>query len=447
MAKESRQGATERLAKIYFVIAVAALLVLYGYLVGHYRIFPASIIKGLEVTVKRYLDQRKDEFPGLNPARYPGAGVVVYKPGLAQPGVTLITAPFKTADTWLHGLRLVDMEGRVLHTWTVDPAAVWNGSPHRDFLQGKKMAKTDTYIHGAVLLPNGDVVFNLTHYALLRLNASSEIVWKVPYRTHHSVHMDGHGDFWVPGERYYDKTLDKFPGIHAPFVEDMILQVSPTGVIKRELSILETIFRSGYEGLLFGQISGRPKNAFDFTHNNDVEVLEERLADDFEGLNGGDIMVSLRNICTILIIDGKTELIKWAMTHPFIRQHDPDFQEGGFITVFDNRTDHGSGQAPSFGGSRIVRVRPFKAEVETIYRSGPENEFYTNAGGNHQFLPNGNLLITETCAGRVFEVTAEGVVVWSWLVEPWGKGDHRVPEVLNATRYAESFAAFAENGM
>jgi hypothetical protein len=445
MAGKSPEGIIGKLIKIYFLIAVAAILILYGVIVGHYKIFPASIVKGSIVTFQRYLDERKNEFPGLNPARYAGSGVVVYNPELTQPGVTLIGAPWKSGDDWLHSVRLLDMQGEVLHKWTVDPTTIWNKSPHEDFLQGTRMSKSETHIHGVVLLPNGDLVLNLSHYALLRINAASEIVWKVPYRTHHSVYMDDHGDFWAAGERYHDKTIDRFPGIHAPFVEDTIVQVSPKGEIKREISVLEVIFRSGYEGLLFGNASNRTRNGFDFTHNNDVEVLEERLAGDFDGLNAGDIMVSLRNISTVLIIDGETELVKWAMAHPFIHQHDPDFQKGGFITVFDNRPNDRSGNAPSFGGSRIVQVRPFTNELETVYSSGPDNQFYTRGGGKHQLLPNGNLLIVETYAGRVFEVTAEGVVAWSWLAEPWAKGDNRVPEVFEGTRYPETYAKFARN--
>ena len=428
--------------KVYFAVALACIVFAYGVIVGAYKVFPFSTLAGAVGTFKHYRTQMKNEFPGLTPARYKGEGAVVNKEGLTYPGVTLIAIPWHEGDDWLQSLRLVDMEGKTLHKWTVEPEAVWSESPHQDLMRGTKSTKLGTHIHGSVLLPGGDVVFNLSHYGLLRLNACSEIVWKVPYRAHHSVHMDEYGNFWAPGEIWHDKPIEKFPGFSTPFVEDTIIKVSPSGEIIREISILESIYRSGYEGLLFS--SGRHKFSGDATHNNDVEVLESRLSADFEGLNAGDIMVSLRNISTVLIIDGETELVKWALQHPFVLQHDPDFVEGGFISVLDNRPNM-EGNAPAFEGSRIVRVRPFSNEVEIIYASSADNNFYTRGGGKHQNLPNGNLLIGEPYAGRLFEVTRDGELVWSWLAERWSDGDIRVPELSDGSRYPKDFGNFPKD--
>ena len=34
--------------------------------------------------------------------------------------------------------------------------------------------------------------------------------------------------------------------------------------------------------------------------------------------------------------------------------------------------------------------------------------------GGNQRLPNGNTLITESCSGRVFEITKDGRIVWEF---------------------------------
>jgi len=426
-------AAKDNLGKLYFLIALLALAFVYGYLSGTRHLFPYAIINDGLSTLKVLLSHSKEEFPGLNPARHEGVGVVIDEPALAFPGVTLIGEPWLTESDWLHSLRLVDMKGKLLHKWTIRPEDLWPESPHNDFMKGTKATRLGTHIHGTHLLPGGDIVFNLSHYAMVRLNACSEVVWKVPYRTHHSIYMDEQGNFWAPGEKWHSEPVEKFPGLAPPYVEDTIVEVSSDGRLLREISILDAIFQSGYEGLLFS--SKMEEYSGDVTHNNDVEVLSTALADRFEGLDAGDIMVSLRNISTVMIIDGKTEKVKWAIQHPLIRQHDPDFEADGHISIYDNRADPRHGNAPSFGGSRIVSVKPFTDEVKVLYSSSADNYFYSRGGGKHQRLGNGNILIGEPYGGRVFEITRDGRVVWSWLAEHWAKGDNRVPEVHDATRY------------
>ena len=76
------------------------------------------------------------------------------------------------------------------------------------------------------------------------------------------------------------------------------------------------------------------------------------------------------------------------------------------------------------------------------YESSEEPRFYTRRAGKHQTLENGNLLISEPQAGRIFEVTPEGETVWSWLVERWASNDSLVPETLDGNRYPFAFADF-----
>jgi hypothetical protein len=39
----------------------------------------------------------------------------------------------------------------------------------------------------------------------------------------------------------------------------------------------------------------------------------------------GAVLLSLRNLNTLLVADQRTWRVKWAMTGPFLGQHDPDF--------------------------------------------------------------------------------------------------------------------------
>jgi Arylsulfotransferase (ASST) len=49
------------------------------------------------------------------------------------------------------------------------------------------------------------------------------------------------------------------------------------------------------------------------------------------------------------------------------------------------------------------------------YRGDPPQSFSSPARGSAEALPNGNVLVTESARGRVFEVTREGAIVWTFL--------------------------------
>jgi hypothetical protein len=368
----------------------------------------------------------------LHPARYEGEGVVDCDPERAFPGVTLISGAWRESDDWHLGVRLIDLDGEALHKWQIDPEDIWEKSPHHDPYTGLYDEKSRTYIHGVLLLPNGDIVFNLEFFGLVKMNLNSEIVWKLPYRTHHSIFEDSEGDYWVCRCKCRESRVPEYVGIEPPFFEEMILQVSHDGIVKREISLFEVIYKSGYDGLL------RQYNN-DILHLNDVEVLSEQLEGVFDLFQAGDIMVSMRHINTVMVIDGKTEKIKWSLTHPFLSQHDPDFTEDGYITAFDNHSDY-RGHEFRKQGSRIVRIEPSTKKVTTLYGWKEDQHFFTEIGGIHQNLPNGNILITESTAARVFEVTADGQVVWSWIAPRWKK--NKVPETYDGLRYGVEYARF-----
>jgi hypothetical protein len=422
-----------------FVVAVLCLCFAYGVAVGKWNVFPYRFLNSGWDSLKE-LRYKPQHF--ILPARYEGEGVVVCEHEQVCPGVTLLTGPWKNGDDLNLGLRLIDLNGKVLHEWPCNPRDLWPQSPHNDCAKGS-MTST-TFIHGALLLPDADVIFSFEYYGLVRLNSKSEVIWKLPYRTHHSVFQDDEGHIWVCGAKWHEDYVPEFPCLKPPFLEDIILKVSPNGTIEREISVLESMYRSGYYGLLFVNQTKGPScyNTGDVLHFNDVEVLSERKADAFDLFQAGDIMVSMRHINTVFVIDGKTERIKWSLTYPFIAQHDPDFTEDGYITVFDNHIDKPT-PLSEYGGSRILRIEPSTKEVTVLYGCKKNQYFFSFRCGKHQHLPNGNMLITEPQAGRVFEITADGKIVWDWLASRWN--ENNILEILEGTRYNVNYAGFTNN--
>jgi len=62
-----------------------------------------------------------------------------------------------------------------------------------------------------------------------------------------------------------------------------------------------------------------------------------------------------------------------------------------------------------------MAVDPATDVVEIVYQGSKEAPFYSKYMGKMQFLRNGNLLVTESVRGRVFELSKENEVVWEYI--------------------------------
>ena len=429
----SRDG----LIRTYWVASLCAIACAYGVAVGMYKIFPYRLLEAMA-----YAGRELVRYPGhelrTTPQKYlaisppAGDGVELHVAGKAYPGITLITAFFESSN----GIRLIDADGRVLNEWRISYNRTWSESPHLD----SQPHDWDTELHGAMLLPDGDVIFTFQYGGLVRMDRCGRVEWKLPRKTHHVFVADASGNLWVPSRNQRDKAMAEYPKIPAPFQEETVLKVSPDGVVLREISILGAIYGSRYEGLLFANSAHDTRlqvpPSGDFMHLNDVEVLSPELAPAFPLFEAGDLLVSLRNLNLLMVIDPGNLRVKWTQTGPFLRQHDPDFQGSGQIVVFDNRRDD-SGKA-SFGGSRIVAIHPETERITTLYGARAGENFYTETKGEQQQLPNGNLLISESEKGHAFEVDPEGTIVWSY-VNRWVDGS--VGQISQATRYPLDYLA------
>jgi hypothetical protein len=425
----------EKALRIYWWTSLCALAFACGLAVGVFKVFPYPLLEDMAYAARelvRYprhtLRIAPEKFVAETPPE--GSGVVRHVVDKAFPGVTLVAGFFDGAT----GIRLVDLDGAVLNEWRISYNAIWPDAPHL----GDQPHDWDTELHGAMLLPDGDVVFTFQYGGLIRMDRCSRVEWKLAHQTHHLFSADADGNFWVPGRKERHEALGKFPKVPPVFQEDYLLKVSPGGVVLEEISVLDAIFGSGLEGLLFA--NGAHDTALsiplggDFTHLNDVEVLTPALAPAFPMFEAGDLLVSLRNLDLLMVVDPGTERIKWTRIGSFLRQHDPDFLPSGKIALFDNRRDKGG--ARRFGGSRILAIEPGTGRKITLYGSRPGEDFYTDTRGDQQLLGNGNFLVTEAEEGRVFEVDPNGDVVWSY-VNRWTTGP--VGQVTHASRYPSEY--------
>jgi hypothetical protein len=389
---------------------VCAVLLIFGcgMVVGRYQLFPSQVLslaeKGYDQL--RALKQSKDAaFLCIAPRNLQQP--VVRETSEQCEGVNLVS---RVSAGGALSVDVMDMDGKCLHRWSTDWFKIWPDAKHvPDDLVPQ--SKPGTMVHGAVLLEDGRLVFNFEYLGLVCLDFSGNVVWRLPYQTHHSIAKGDDGNLWVCGQRRRTEPTELIPNLQLPFKEDTLLEVTPEGKIAHEWSIVDIICKNGREGLLYlgSNAPTFPVIHGDVFHLNDVEPFPTHLKEGF--FKKGDVLVSLRNISTIFVFDRQTGKIKFAQTGTFVRQHDPDFVDGDTISVFDNHT-LGPGNVHS--RSRILLISARDRSVTVLYQGTREQPFFTNIMGKHQWLPNGNLLITEACSGRAFEINRKGKIVWEY---------------------------------
>ena len=403
---------SDRWPRILFFCSLCIILFLYGFSSYRYKWFPYSFLS-------KFLSEAEK---GKNKIMYPKKDgrefqyrrtdetdrITTYDMNAAFNNPTMITS-VSAKDSLC--VEIIDMDGTTIHKWNIDWFRIWPDASHipkRDMPR----SRPGTHIHGAVLLDCGDLVFNFEHLGMVRLDVCGNVVWRLPYRTHHSIYKDEFGNLWVPGQRDHETKLAGYPNYRPPFTEPVVLKVSREGKILKEISIMDLLMKNDLPGLLYMSTKNNETTIVtgNTLHLNDVEPFPSSMK---EGVfQAGDIMVSLRNINTILIFSETNERIKCISTGKYVRQHDPDFIDGNMISVFDNNN-----VAPEDYGhqSRIVIQSFTDHRTFVFYTGNDKNRFYTHIMGKHQWLPNGNLLIAESMNGRAFEIDKKGRIVWEFV--------------------------------
>lgn len=342
---------------------------------------------------------------------------------------------------------LLDERGKQLHRWDV-PDAVYDEAAAR----GWSVDRGFYEIMGGYLYPDGDVLGIIYQTGLFRIDRCSRLKWFKPGLYHHDVQVAADGSIWALSANFHTEQPAAYAHIASPYYDDVVQRLSPDGEVLEEFSLLDVIYRSGYQGLVLEGKSSYPESKQDDpTHSNDIEIVGADFAARHDFANEGDLLISLRAVDSIVLIDRETKLVKWAMTGLFLRQHDPDLQPDGTISIFDNRTARGQFnkaartlEPQSFGYSRLLRFDPASQRVLWQFQGSREEPFYSSVQGDHQILPNGNVMAVETEAGRIIEIDPRtNEIVWEWfnVVE---RGDRKdlVGRVTRAFRYDAGYPIF-----
>jgi len=381
----------KRVLKLGLLLVLGGAFFAWGFLVHQRGIFPYTLLRaiGLRSSVGdpiRVNSRTRDAdllrgLPYVDRTLDPQAelrGVIHHVPEKAWTGVNFYNG---RAD---NRALLIDMEGHVLREWT-RPTGAW--------------------AH-AELLPDGDVLALIEHRQVIRVDRDSNEEWSYAGRVHHDLWVAADGDVFV-----LETEPRKIPELHPdlPVLEDEVVVLSPDGRRKDEISILDALRNSPY-GFLVPDVRLRSFEGdreevqdpeLDLLHANHVEVFDGTFADRSPIFAEGNLLVCLRNISTVIVIDGKSRRAVWAwgpsnLTFP----HHSTLTAGGNLLIFNNGIQRSS----------VLELDPLAGRL--VWRYAPGRRFFSKLRGSNFRLPNGNTLITESDKGYVLETTPEGEVVW-----------------------------------
>jgi len=336
-----------------------------------------------------------DESVDQNAIRRRGVGLRGLNAARACPGLTLF-APMGGSEVYL-----IDLRGTVVHTWK---------TPYRPGLYGYLTDRGTLLYNGQI--PN-DTFLGKSPFmggAVLEMDWDGKILWEVRRPDHHH---DGrllkNGNIvLLCGRELPDDVSRRVKG-GRPGTEvdgrtmwgDAVVEVTRDGRVVWEWRAWEHLDPA------VDALTAVQDERTEWTHANSV----------FEQPDG-NLLVSFRNISTIVVIDRRTGAVSWKLgAPPLSGQHAPHLLPDGHLLLFDNgphRLDE------SFPFSRVIEIDPATKAIVWKYQEPRPFNFFSPRISNAERLPNGNTLINEGNFGRFFEVTPDGEVVWEFVNPHFG---------------------------
>jgi hypothetical protein len=289
---------------------------------------------------------------------------------------------------------LIDMKGKVLHEWTFPfEQAFPNEKPN------KSKDNTKEYWRRGHIFPNGDILAIHTNYGVIKLNKDSKLLWSNRNSPHHHLQVMDDGTIYV-----LTRKLERFPEINEKkdIIEDGIDVLDTNGKLIKQVSILKALLKMKDKKVL-----ETLAEKGDLLHTNSLEVLDGQLSKLIPEFAKGNILLSFRANNMIAVLDMKKEEIVWTKTGDWIKQHDAFVVDENTLILLNNNTGNKK--------SSVVMFNPKTDKVTRKFEGSKEEPFYTSSCGANQYLPNGNILITESNYGRALEINKDNQVVWEFV--------------------------------
>ena len=355
------------------------------------------------------------------PTVYP-TGTTIYDPDNAYSSYILVadhndrsnhpSAAARTEGQVPGDIRLIDMNGNVVHTWNVEPY----------------------FNKRARVLENGHLLYTGPDKRVIEYDWDSNIVWE-----HKGIGSVNDLRILPNGNRLLI-AHEPIPQSAQSKVEDVSEKIAPWWGPRMRGSEEHQQGGDIYEVNLDGEVVWEwhahdhldlnlfspltPMN--DWLHTNSIAPLPENKWYDAgdKRFKPGNILINPRNINMMYIIDKQTGSVVWEGTHNYkggmAHSHEPEMIEKGLpgagnIILFDNslfpRNRTHTGQ------TFIIELDPTAMEIVWKYETeGYANiKFFSKTMGTQKRLPNGNTFIGEDNTGRLFQVQPDGTIVWEFI--------------------------------
>lgn len=284
---------------------------------------------------------------------------------------------------------LVGLDGAALHEWTVDREAIEGASQDVESLA--------RLWRRVVLLEDGALVAVHEGLGLVCVERDSSVRWYVENGAHHDLCLTPQGTLLA-----LTRQPAMLPALsRQPLLEDFAVELDvATGRELNRTSILQALWVPAWTTLL----TEATRNGGDALHPNSIAVLTEETAGGHPALRAGTLIVCLRDLDAIVGIDPVRRNAVWLQQGAWRRPHDARPQPGGTILLFDNMGNDGH--------SRVLELDPGSGDLAWQWAPADAADFFSVFCGAARRLPNGNTLVTESCAGRAFELAPGGDIVW-----------------------------------
>jgi hypothetical protein len=315
-------------------------------------------------------------------------------------GWRLFGGAVRVDDKVTNAVVLLDPDFHVRKIWQLSEAGVSNAA-----------AREREVVHGLALLPDRSIVVTMDDgSSIQRLDSCGNRLWLRQGTYHHVVSYNPDDDtLWTLRFDGFANPPKLFPKT-GPLIDGFVQLDAATGRIVRQFTagqILDANPNVTFFEILRADRNLVRTNAKGSTsdwmtssfHFNDVQALTAEMAPAFPQFAAGDLLISSRTLNALFVLDPKTLHIKWYVVGETLRQHDPDWESDGTISVFDNRLGQGS--------SHVISIDP-KTKTSKVLLDGKKIGFYSRIRGRQMHSASGNLIIASPQQGMAYEVNAAG---------------------------------------
>jgi Arylsulfotransferase (ASST) len=339
-----------------------------------------------------------------------GTGLRGYDADRAFAGFTLFS-PLPSSNKTVY---LIDMTGNVVHTWDM---------PYPPGQSGYLTERGTLFFNGQI--PNASYVGQAPYRggAALEMDWNGRILWEIkhPDHNHDGIRLRNGNVMLICQKPLPDDIAPKVQGGRPGTEYDNGKMDAPY------LVEMTTDGKVVWEWRSWEHLDPATDRITAVQDDRDVWTVANGVSE----MPDGNLLLSFRDISTVIMINRQTGAIYWKLgAPPLAGQHAPYLLANGHVLLFDNgphRLDQ------SFPHSRVLEIDPATKGIVWKYQETRLSDFFSPRLSNAQRLPNGNTLINEGWFGRFFEITGDGDVVWEYVNPYFGT---RQKLVVNAVQRA-----------